>query len=340
MSAARRSRTTAFSVKAVVQHTYGKTDVLELTDVDMPTVGDDEVLIRVHASSVNSWDWDLVRGTFQGRVGFAAFRRPKIKILEADVAGRIEAVGSSTTRFQAGDEVFGDVSSRGWGGFAVYVSVREDILARKSERMTFDQAAATPQAAVLALQGLRKVQIHQGDTVLINGAGGGVGTFAVQIAKSFGAVVTGVDVASKLDMITSLGADHVIDSDTQEFTRNGNKYDLILDLVASRSARACRRALSETGTYVIVGGSTGSILRILAAGAITSRMGKKKLTLLAHKPDANDLAYIAELFEAGTVTPVIDRRYPLEEVGEALRYFSEGNTIGKIVISVIPGATQ
>ena len=340
MWAACRSRGTALSVKAVVQHAYGDTDVLELTNVDMPTVGDDEVLIRVHASSVNSWDWDLVRGTFQGRLGFAAFREPKITILGADVAGRIEAIGSSSTRFEAGDEVFGDISGRGWGGFAEYVSVREDVLALKSGRMTFDQATATPQAAVLALQGLRKVQIHPGDTVLINGAGGGVGTFAVQIAKSFGAVVTGVDVDSKLDMITSLGADHVIDCDRQDFARNGNTYDLILDLVASRSARACRRALSETGTYVVVGGSTGSLLRVLAVGVFMSRVSKKKLTILAHKPDANDLAYLTGLFEAGTISPVIDRRYPLHEVAEALRHFGEGNTVGKIVISVIPEATR
>ena len=215
-------------MKAIVQTRYGSPDdALELRDIDVPVVKDDEVLIRVHSSSVNSWDWNLLRGTFQGRLGFGALREPKIKILGADVAGRVEAIGSNVQRFQVGDEVFGDISGRGWGGFAEYVSVREDVLESKSTEQTFEQAAATPQAAVLALHGLRNIgQIQPGHNVLINGAGGGVGTFAVQLAKAHGAEVTGVDSDPKLATIRSLGADHTIDYAREDFTKNGFRYDL------------------------------------------------------------------------------------------------------------------
>ena len=322
-------------MKAIVYHRYGSPDVLELQDIDKPVVEDDEVLVRVRASSVNSWDWDLVRGTFQGRLGLGGFRGPRIKILGADIAGRVEAVGRNVAGLRPGDEVFGDISGCGWGGFAEYVYVAESALALKSPRVTFEEAAATPQAAVLALQGLRdKGQIEPGHEVLINGAGGGVGTFAVQIAKSFEAEVTGVDSTSKLDMLRSLGADHVIDYTREDFTRNGKRYDLILDVVASRSVFAYKRALNPKGKLVIVGGSAGSILQTALLGSLISMTGSRKLRILAHRPNKNDLAYMNELIETGKVVPVIDRCYPLSDVAEALGYFGEAHAKGKVVITM------
>ena len=322
-------------MKAIVYHRYGSPDVLELQDIDKPVVEDDEVLVRVRASSVNSWDWDLVRGTFQGRLGLGGFRGPRIKILGTDIAGRVEAVGRNVAGLRPGDEVFGDISGCGWGGFAEYVCVAESALALKSPRVTFEEAAATPQAAVLALQGLRdKGQIEPGHEVLINGAGGGVGTFAVQIAKSFEAEVTGVDSTSKLDMLRSLGADHVIDYTREDFTRNGKRYDLILDVVASRSVFAYKRALNPKGKLVIVGGSAGSILQTALLGSLISMTGSRKLRILAHRPNKNDLTYMNELIETGKMVPVIDRCYPLSDVAEALGYFGEAHAKGKVVITM------
>ena len=320
-------------MKAIVYHHYGQPDVLEYRDVDTPVVKHDGVLVRVHAASVNSWDWDRLVGTLQGRIG--GFRKPKDKILGADVAGRVEATGRDIKRFRPGDDVFGDISGCGWGGFAEYVCVPESALAAKSEAMTFEEAAAIPQAAVLALQGLRnKRQIQPGHRVLINGAGGGVGTFAVQIAKSLGAEVTGVDSTGKLDTLRSIGADHVIDYTREDFTRNGQHYDLILDLVAARSVFDYKRALSPRGICVIVGGSTAVILQAVLLGPLTLMTGSKKIGVLAHKPNTDDLVYVNELHAAGALQPVIDRSYPLSEVAEALRRFGEGHVIGKIVITM------
>jgi len=320
-------------MKAIVYHEYGSPDLLQLQDVDKPVAGDDEVLVRVHATSVNSWDWDLLTGTFQGRLG--AFRKPKYEILGADIAGRVEAAGTNAKQFEPGDEVFGDISGCGWGGLAEYVSVPESVLAPKSDALTFEEAAAAPQAAVLALQGLRdKRQIQPGQNVLINGAGGGVGTFAVQIAKSFGAEVTGVDSTGKLDTVRSIGADHVIDYTQEDFTKNGQHYDLILDVVASRSIFDCRRALKPGGIYVVVGGSTAAILQAVVLGSLVAMIGNKKTSLLIHKPNQKDLVYLNELFETGKVAPVIDGRYPLSEAAGAFRRFGEGNVKGKVVITV------
>ncbi|MGD0550094.1 MAG: NAD(P)-dependent alcohol dehydrogenase [Candidatus Bathyarchaeia archaeon] len=321
-------------MKAIVCTKYGSPDVLQLKEVAKPIPEDNEVLVEVHAASVNDWDWGLLRGKpFLNRLLFGLLK-PKIKILGCDIAGRVEAVGRNVKQFQPGDEVFGDISGCGWGGFAEYVCARENALALKPASMTFEEAAAVPQAAVLALQGLRdKGQIQPGQKALINGAGGGVGTFAVQIAKSFGAEVTGVDSTRKLDMVRSIGADQVIDYTQEDFTQSGQRYDLILDVAAYHSIFDYKRALSPRGIYVMVGGSTARIFQAMFLGPLISMTGSKKMGILMHKPN-KDLAFMKELFEAGKVVPVIDGRYPLSEVPEALRYFGEGHAKGKIVITV------
>jgi NADPH:quinone reductase-like Zn-dependent oxidoreductase len=323
-------------MKAIVYTKYGLPDVLLLKEVEKPVPEDNEVLIKVHAASVNSWDWDLLRGKpFANRLMFGLLK-PKIKILGVDVAGRVESIGGNVKQFQPGDEVFGDISGCGWGGFAQYVCARETALALKPAGMTFGQAAAVPQAAVLALQGLRyKGQIQPGQKVLINGAGGGAGTFAVQIAKFFGAEVTGVDSTRKLEMMRSIGADHVIDYTKEDFIKNGRHYDLILDVVTYRSIFDYKRALSPKGIYVMLGGgSWARVFQAMFLGPLISTAGSKKMGVLMHKPNTSDLGFMKELFEAGKVIPVIDRRYPLNEVPEALRYFGEGHAKGKVVITM------
>ena len=321
-------------MKAIVFTKYGPPDVLQLKEVEKPTPKDDEVLVKVHAASVNSYDWELLSGTFFSRLFFGLLK-PKIKILGVDIAGRVEAVGRNVKQFQPSDEVFGDISACGWGGFAEYVCASENALALKSASMTFEQVAAVPQATVLALQGLRdKGQIQPGQKVLINGGGGGVGTFAVQIAKSFGADVTGVDSTKKLDMMRSIGADLVIDYTQEDFTKNGQRYDLILNVAAYGSIFDYRRALSPKGIYVMTGGSVARIFQAGLLGPWISMTGSKKMGSLMHKPNNRDLVFMNELLEAGKITPVIDRRYPLSEVAEALRYFGEGHAQGKVVITV------
>jgi NADPH:quinone reductase-like Zn-dependent oxidoreductase len=319
-------------MKAIVYTKYGPPDVLQLKEVAKPTPKDNEVLVEVHAASVNDWDWGLLRGKpFVNRLLFG-LRKPKVKILGCDIAGRVEAVGRNVKQFQPGDEVFGDISGCGMGGFAEYVCARENVLAPKSASMTYEQAAAVPQAAVLALQGLRKGQIQPGQKVLINGAGGGVGTFGMQIAKSFGAEVTGVDSTGKLDMVRSIGADQVIDYTKEDFTKSGRRYDLILDVVVYRSIFDYKRALSPKGIFVMIGGSIPRVFLIALTAPLITR--SKKLVILAHKPNSKDLVFMNNLFEAGKVVPVIDRRYPLSEVAEALRYFGKGHVQGKVVVTV------
>ena len=318
----------------MVYRKYGSPDQLKLEEIPKPIPGDDEVLIRVHTSSVNSWDWELVRGRpYLARIG--AFRKPKHSILGADVAGDVQAVGRNVTQLQPGDEVFGDISGCGWGGFAEYVCARADVLALKPPSMTFEEAASLPQAGVLALQGLRiGGPIEPGQSVLINGAGGGVGTFAIQIARSFGAEVTGVDSTEKLDTMRSTGADHVIDYTQADFTRSGRQHDLVLDVAAFRSVFDCARALSPNGTYVIVGGSTARIAQAMAMKPLISVFRSKKVSLLLHRPDKKDLDSLIELVEAGDLVPVIDRQYALRELPEAIRYLGDGHTRGKVVITV------
>ncbi|MBL7135794.1 MAG: NAD(P)-dependent alcohol dehydrogenase [Candidatus Marinimicrobia bacterium] len=321
-------------MKAIVYTKYGPPDVLQLKEVEKPIPKDNEVLVKVHAASVNDWDWGLLRGTpFVNRLLFGLLK-PKIKILGVDIAGLVEAVGRNVKQFQPGDEVFGDISGCGWGGFAEYVCALENALVLKPASITFEEAAAVPQAAVLALQGLRdKRQIQPGQKVLINGAGGGAGTFAVQIAKSFGAEVTGVDSMSKLDMMRSIGADKVIDYTREDFTKNGQRYDLILDFSAHHSIFDYKRTLSPKGIYVMVGGSTARIFQAMLLGPWISMIGSKKVGVLMHKPN-KDLTFMKELFETGKVVPIIDRRYPLSKVAEALRYFGEGHAKGKVVITL------
>jgi NADPH:quinone reductase-like Zn-dependent oxidoreductase len=321
-------------MKAIVFTEYGLPDVLELKDVEKPTPKDNEVLVKVLAASINDWDWGLLRGVpFANRLFFGLLK-PKNRILGGDIAGRVEAVGQNTKQFQPGDEVYGDLSGSGFGAFAEYVCAREDDLVMKPASMTFEEAAAVPQAAILALQGFRvKGQIQPGQKVLINGAGGGAGTFAVQIAKSFGAEVTGVDSTRKLDIMRSIGAVHVIDYTQEDFTKKGQCYDWIVDFAAHHSIFDCNRALSPKGIYVMVGGATARIFQVMFLGPLISMTTRKKIRILAHKPN-KDLAYIKELFEAGKVKPVIDKRYPLSEVPEALRYFGEGLHRGKVVITL------
>ncbi len=313
-------------MRAVVYTEYGTPDVLEVQEIDTPTIKDGELLVRVHASSINSWDWDLLRGKpWITRIG--GLRTPQHPVLGADIAGVVEAVGKDVTRFQPGDEVFGDLSASGWGGLAEYTAAKEKAVVHKPPSMTFEQAAAIPQAAILALQGLRdKKQIQPGQKILINGAGGGTGTFGIQIAKSHGAEVTGVDSAPKLDMMRSVGADHVIDYATEDFTKNGERYDLILDVVANRSIGAYKRSLAPDGVCVVVGGTTATLLKALV-------LGGRKVTILVHKPNTTDLGLLADMFDAGTIVPMIDRSYALNDAAEALRYFGEGGVQGKIVVT-------
>jgi NADPH:quinone reductase-like Zn-dependent oxidoreductase len=320
-------------MKAIVFTRYGTADVLELREVDKPVPRDDEVLVKVHAVSINDWDWGILQGIpFSNRLTFG-LRRPKRQILGSDIAGRVEAVGKNAERFRPGDEVFGDLSGH-WGGFAEYVCARETALALKPGGMTFEEAAAIPQAAQLAVQGLRdKGQIRQGQRLLINGAGGGVGTFAIQLAREHGVEVTGVDSSGKLDMLRSLGFDHVLDYMREDFTKSGQHYDLILDVKTNRSVFDYLRALSANGVYVTVGGSTARLLQALLLGPFISMVSKKRVRIVFLKPN-KDLGYMAELFEAGRVKPVIDGRYRLSEAAEAMRYFGEANHKGKIVITV------
>lgn len=321
-------------MEAIVYDRYGPPGVLKLEEIPRPSPSNDEVLVKVHAASVNAADLDLLRGTFMVRPG--GLFRPKYKILGSDIAGQVEAVGKNVTQFRPGDAVYGDLTECGFGAFAQYAVAREDTLTLKPAMLTYEQAAAVPSATILALQGLRgRKQIQPGEKVLINGAGGSVGPFAVQIAKCFGAEVTAVDSTRKLDMLRSIGADHVIDYSCEDFARSGRQYDLILDNVATRSVFDCLPALNPSGVYVIVGGSTARILQAALLSAWIKEKRNKTVGLLMWKPNRKeDVAFVKELLEAGKVTPVIDRTYPLSETAKAVRYLEEGHARGKVVITV------
>ncbi len=323
-------------MKAIVFEKYGSPDVLELREIETPTPKHDEVLIKVHATSVNSWDWDWLTGRpYIYRLLFGLLK-PRIRVLGCDVAGEVVSTGKSVTSLQAADEVFGDLSQGNWGCFAEYVCAKENALIKKPVDLTFEQAASIPQAGLLALQALRyRGQIRKGQKVLINGAGGGVGTFAIQIAKYFGAEVTAVDKTNKLEMMKLLGADHVIDYTKEDYTNNGQQYDLIVDTVAARSIFDYKRALTADGTFVMVGGSPSSILQTALLGSLVTKFGKKKIGLLLHKPNEG-LKDMITLFQTGKVIPVIGRCFKLSEVPDALRLQGEANAKGKIVINV-PG---
>lgn len=320
-------------MKAVVYEKYGSPDALELREVARPTPGDEEVLVSVRAVSINDWDWGLLQGaTLIDRLLFGFFK-PRRTILGSDIAGRVEAVGKDVVRFRLGDEVFGDLSGR-WGGFAEYVCAPHTALAAKPPGMTFAEAAAIPQAGMLAVQGLLNAgRLQPGQKLLINGAGGGVGTFAIQIARLHGVEVTGVDSTAKLDLLHALGFDKVIDYTQADFTASGTSYDLILDVKTNRSPYDYARALSPGGTYVTVGGLMTRLLQVVLVGPVIAMGGKKKMRVVALKPN-KDLVYMSELFEAGKVRPVMEHFRTLNEVPEAMRHFGAGNHKGKVVVTL------
>jgi NADPH:quinone reductase-like Zn-dependent oxidoreductase len=320
-------------VKAITRTQYGPPDVLQFTEVAKPTPADGEVLIKLCAASVNPLDLFMMRGAPLLR-SLPGQRTPKYKILGCDIAGRVEAVGKDVRQFQPGDEVFG-VTGFGGGGFAEYVCALEDKVALKPANRSFEDAAAVPVAALTALQGLRdKGQIQPGQKVLIDGASGGVGTFALQIAKLFGAEVTAVCSTRNLDIARSLGADHVIDYSQENFTRSGQRYDLILGANAHHSIFAYRRALTPDGVFVLVGGAVIRILEGVILAPLLSRMGRKKMCFFIANINQKDLLFLKDLLETGKVAPVIDKRYPLSEAAEALRYLEQRHAQGKVVLTV------
>ena len=320
-------------MKAIVCTKYGPPDVLQLKEAEKPAPKDDEVLIKIHAASLNAYDWHaLTADIFLVRLMGFGLLKPKNKILGADIAGRVEAVGRNVTQFEPGDDVFGDI---GRGGFAEYACARENRLVSKPANLSFEEAAAVPMAALTALQGLRdKGRVQPGQKVLINGASGGVGTFAVQIAKSFGAEVTAVCSTGKMDLARSIGADQVIDYTKEDFTKNRQHYNLIFAANGYHPILDYRRALGPKGIYVVAGGTMAQMFQAMLLGPWISMAGSKKMGGLSAKVNQKDLVFIKELLEAGKVRPVIDRRYPLGEVPEALRYLGERHAQGKVVITL------
>ena len=336
-------------MKAIIQDNYGSLDVLELREIDKPLVKDDEVLVRVRAASVHPDVWHVVSGLpYVLRLMGAGLLKPKNSIPGTDVAGHVEAVGKNVTEFNPGDEVFGE-SHRGlqWrngGAYAEYVSVPEDALALKPANVTFEQAAAVPTSGLIALLNLRGgAQVKPGQKVLINGAGGGVGTLVVQLAKAYGANVAGVDSTEKLDMLRSIGADQVIDYTQEDFTQSSERYDLIIDIPGNHSLSDCRRALTPKGTYVLIGhdhfgksghrflGSLPRFLKLMVMSPFVSQLPDMSFSLPTKK---DSMAVLKEFLEAGKLTPIIDRTYPLIKVPEAIRYLKEGHAQGKVVITV------
>ncbi|OIK08890.1 NAD(P)-dependent alcohol dehydrogenase [Bacillus sp. MUM 13] len=322
-------------MRAIVCNKYGTPDVLELAEIKKPLPAENQVLVKVHSSSLNFGYLVLLKGKpFLARFAFG-LTKPKYSIPGGDIAGKVEAVGKNVTLFQVGDEVFGDLSSCGWGGFAEYAAVPEDALALKPANITFDEAAAAPMAGVTALQALRdKGKIKSGQKVLIYGASGGVGTFAVQIAKYFGTEVTGVCSTRNLEILHSLGADHIIDYKNEDFSKNEEYYDLILGVNGSNSISTYKRALKANGTFVHAGGSGSQLFRALVIGPFISMTGSKKISTVLQRASQKDLNYVKELLESGKIKPKIDKQFKLSEITEAFKYFQEGHAQGKVVINV------
>lgn len=322
-------------MKAITTERYGMPDVLELKDVTMPVPKDNEVLVKVHAASLNMADWHLLTAdVFLVRLSSGLFK-PKNKIPGMDVAGRVEAVGKNVMKFQAGDEVYGDLSSCGGGSFAEYVVAPEKVLGLKPANLAFEEAAAFPMAAVTALQGLRDMgKIRSGQKVLIQGASGGVGAFAVQIAKAYGAEVTAVCSTRNIEQARSLGADHVIDYTKEDFTKNGKKYDLIFAANGYRKLEEYKQSLTPQGIYVMSGGSTKQIFEALLRGSFLSEKNGRKLCALTAQPKQEDLDFLKAWAEAGKIKPVIDKRYPLSKAADALRYLGEGHARGKVILTI------
>jgi NADPH:quinone reductase-like Zn-dependent oxidoreductase len=322
-------------MKAVVYTRYGPPDVLKLAEREQPAPADDEVLVKVHAASVNAADWRMLMARpFLARL-YNGLLRPKRQVLGADVAGTVERVGKNVRRFTPGDAVFGDLMRHGWGGFAEYALAPENAFASKPAGLSFEEAAALPMAGVTALQGLRDAGgLRPGEKVLIHGASGGVGTFAVQLAKQLGAEVTGVCSTGKVDLVRSLGADHVIDYTREDFTEGGARWDLILAANGDHAIGDYQRALRPGGRYVMAGGSSRQMFEALLLGRAIFLGSDRRMAALSVTVNPNDLSQLAELVEAGKVKPVIDRRYPLREVPEAVRYVAEGHARGKVIIDV------
>lgn len=321
-------------MKAIVLSRYGEPEDLRLQELPKPEPKNGEVLVKVHATAVNDWDWCYISGKpYVYRLMFGLFK-PKTAVLGAEVAGTVEAVGAGATRFQTGDRVYGDISLAGFGGFAEYACLPEHALHPMPTGMGFEQAASLPHAAMLALQALVDVgHIAQGEQVLVNGAGGGVGVIALQIAKQYGAEVTGVDCASKLEMLRAVGYDHVIDYRAEDFTRNGRRYDLIVDAQTTRSPRSHLRSLKPGGRYVTIGGHLPKLIQCLIMGPFIARLSSKRVHLVDLKPNKN-LDYVNELFASHGLKCVIDGPYPLSDVPKAVRRFGEAKHIGKVVIAV------
>lgn len=322
-------------MKAIVYTKYGPPEVLALREVEKPAPKDNEILIKVHAAGANAGDWHLLRGTpFPVRLMFG-LRQPKHQILGSAVAGTVEAAGRSVAQFRPGDAVFGDVSDNGFGAYAEYVTAPEKAVALKPANLSFAEAAAVPVSATTALNGLRdKGEIQPGKKVLINGASGGVGSFAVQIAKSFGAEVTAVCSGRNVDLVRSLGADRAIDYTKEDFTKSGERYDLILGISGYHPISAYKRALNPEGIYVSIGGDGRQMFQSLFLGPWLSMTGSRKIRSLLSQPNQADLNFMRDLLESGKVKPVIDRRYRLSEVPEAIGYLETGHARGKVVITV------
>ncbi len=322
-------------MKAWVYSKYGSPDHLELLEVKKPVPKPHEVLLKIKAVSINSWDWDLLRGKpFIVRLAGGGLSKPRKPVLGCDVAGQIEAIGRDVTGYAPGDAVYGDLSACGWGGFAEYVCAPVEALIRKPIAMSFQQAAAIPQAGVMALQGVRDYgNVQEGQKVLINGAGGGVGSFAISLAKLHRAQVTAVDHKGKFEMMSALGADYLIDYTEEDFTRKEERYDLILDSVGHHSLYDFKRALKPGGNYRMIGGSLGLIFQAVFVAPFISMFGNKKMGILAHEPNKG-LDHLNALFEAGSLKPVIDRQFAFDKVPEAFRYFGENQFSGKVIVTV------
>ncbi|MGB7414437.1 MAG: NAD(P)-dependent alcohol dehydrogenase [Thermosynechococcaceae cyanobacterium] len=323
-------------MQAIVQTEYGPSEVLSIAEVALPAPKANEVLVKVRAAGVHAGDWHLMRGTpFLVRLIFGGLRQPKITTIGTDMAGIVEAVGSAVKQFQPGDDVFGDLSECGFGAFAEYVAVPEVALAIKPRNVSFEAAATVPVSAMTALQALRDVgQVQAGQRVLINGASGGVGSFAVQIAKAFGAEVTAVCRTEKMAMVRSLGADHIIDYTQTDCTKTGERYDLILDAAAYRSVLAFLPRLKPQGTYVMIGGETARIFQVMLFGPIMGKIKKRNVKFLAQKPNPADLVILRDMIESGKIIPVVDRTYPLSEVAAAIDYVETRQVQGKVAIRI------
>lgn len=323
-------------MKAIVYTEYGKPDVLQLKELDKPAPKKNEVLVKVYTSSINSWDWDMLKGKpFLVRLIGGLFK-PRNKILGADIAGVVESIGEETKDLKPGDEVFGDIAGAGFGGFAEYVCAPEKLLAKKSPKMSFEQAAALPQAGLLAMQGLRyEKPLQSGQHLLINGAGGGVGPIALQYAKSLGATVTCVDKEEKFELLRSLKADHLIDYRKTDYTKTGTQYDYILDVIAHKKTTDYKRVLKPGGVFAMIGGSMGGLLmQMMLFQPLLSKFRKKKLGIMGYKVSSEGLDELSRLFENGKINPVIDKCFSLEETAGAFQYFGQGNFKGKVIISI------